>query len=206
MLAILPRGESLDSAFLIEKGLSPSHALHFAKAGWLNHLGRCVYMLPGDTLSRHSCTCQTTHRFDADLPEDFGLQPLPVGHPEVLVSLPERALLELFSDVGKTESLQEVRALVESAGSLHIATLDTLGDGFQRRGKTGFKVMKQECIDTVRLLIDIAPDVFESTRFAIRGGTALNLCVQDMRRLYLGIDVVFIDHTLGRDYALQAPG
>lgn len=64
--------------------------------------------------------------------------------------------------------------------------------------------MKQEYIDTVRLLIDIAPEVFKSPRFAMKGGTALNLFVQDMPRLSVDIDVVFTDHTLSRDDALQA--
>lgn len=64
--------------------------------------------------------------------------------------------------------------------------------------------MKQEYIDTVRLLIDIAPDVFASPRFAMKGGTALNLFVQDMPRLSVDIDVVFTDHTLGREDALAA--
>lgn len=64
--------------------------------------------------------------------------------------------------------------------------------------------MKQEYIDTVRLLIDIAPDVFTSARFAMKGGTAINLFVQDMPRLSVDIDVVFTDHTLARDDALQA--
>ena len=43
--------------------------------------------------------------------------------------------------------------------------------------------MKQEYIDTVRLLVDIAPDVFTSARFAMKGGTAINLFAQDMPRL-----------------------
>ncbi|MCI4430254.1 MAG: nucleotidyl transferase AbiEii/AbiGii toxin family protein [Burkholderiales bacterium] len=64
--------------------------------------------------------------------------------------------------------------------------------------------MKQEYIDTVRLLIDIAPDVFASPRFAMKGGTAINLFVQDMPRLSVDIDVVFTDHTLARNDALQA--
>lgn len=64
--------------------------------------------------------------------------------------------------------------------------------------------MKQEYIDTVRLLIDIAQEVFASDRFAIKGGTALNLFVQDMPRLSVDIDVVFTDHTRGREDALQA--
>lgn len=62
--------------------------------------------------------------------------------------------------------------------------------------------MKQEYVDTVRLLIDIAPTIFASPRFAMKGGTALNLFVQDMPRLSVDIDVVFTDHTLARDEAL----
>lgn len=62
--------------------------------------------------------------------------------------------------------------------------------------------MKQEYIDTVRLLIDIAPAVFASPRFAMKGGTALNLFVQDMPRLSVDIDVVFTDSSLPRDEAL----
>lgn len=180
LLAVLPRGEPLDVAFLKQHKLSASHASHLAKAGWLVHLGRGAYMLPGDTLSRdgclaylmrrheglhvgaktalawrgvrhdmafrevislwgqaslrlpdwlvsrYPCTYQTTTLFDGDLPKDFGLQPLPAGHPDVLVAVPERALLELLSDVGKTESLNGARALVESTRSLRTSVLDTL--------------------------------------------------------------------------------
>lgn len=43
--------------------------------------------------------------------------------------------------------------------------------------------MNQDYIDTVRLLLDMAPAVFQSPRFAMKGGTALNLLVQDMPRL-----------------------
>jgi predicted nucleotidyltransferase component of viral defense system len=66
--------------------------------------------------------------------------------------------------------------------------------------------MNQDYIDTVRLLLAIAPAVFQSPRFAMKGGTALNLFVQDMPRLSVDIDVVFTDHTLDRDAALQAIG
>ncbi|MGE0332655.1 MAG: nucleotidyl transferase AbiEii/AbiGii toxin family protein [Ramlibacter sp.] len=64
--------------------------------------------------------------------------------------------------------------------------------------------MKQDYIDTVRVLIDIAPSIFKSPRFAMKGGTALNLFLQDMPRLSVDIDVVFTDHTLSRDHALKA--
>lgn len=64
--------------------------------------------------------------------------------------------------------------------------------------------MKQEYIDTVRLLIEAAPAVFQSPRFTMKGGTALNLFVQDMPRLSVDIDVVFTDPSLPRSEALAA--
>ncbi|HNV60549.1 MAG TPA: nucleotidyl transferase AbiEii/AbiGii toxin family protein [Rhodoferax sp.] len=63
--------------------------------------------------------------------------------------------------------------------------------------------MNQTYIDTVRLLLAIAPAVFASGRFAMKGGTALNLFVQDMPRLSVDIDVVYTDHVPDRDTALQ---
>jgi hypothetical protein len=64
--------------------------------------------------------------------------------------------------------------------------------------------MNQEYVDTVRLMLAIAPAVFRSPRFALKGGTALNLFVQDMPRLSIDVDVVFTDHTLDREAALLA--
>jgi hypothetical protein len=82
--------------------------------------------LPSWFTERFSSRYQATHLFDADLRKGFGLQPLPNGRPEILVSVPERALLELLSDVGKTQSLQETRQLVESLRTLRDKTLDEL--------------------------------------------------------------------------------
>jgi hypothetical protein len=56
----------------------------------------------------------------------FGLQPLPAGDPRMLVSVPERAMLELLSDVGKVQSLTETRELVESLPGLRTKVLDEL--------------------------------------------------------------------------------
>lgn len=64
--------------------------------------------------------------------------------------------------------------------------------------------MNQQYVDTVRLLLAIAPAVFRTPRFALKGGTALNLFVHDMPRLSVDIDVVFTDHTLNREDALRA--
>ena len=44
----------------------------------------------------------------------------------MLVSVPERALLELLSDVGKTQSLDEARKIVEGLAPLRQKVLDEL--------------------------------------------------------------------------------
>jgi hypothetical protein len=54
------------------------------------------------------------------------LAPLPGGHPKVLVSVPERALLELFSDTGKLQSFEETANLVDGVRNLRLDVLDTL--------------------------------------------------------------------------------
>jgi predicted nucleotidyltransferase component of viral defense system len=50
--------------------------------------------------------------------------------------------------------------------------------------------MNPAYVQTVNLLLDIAPTVFQTPRFAMKGGTALNLFVQDLPRLSLDIDVL----------------
>lgn len=57
---------------------------------------------------------------------------------------------------------------------------------------------------TVRLLLMAAPDVFDNEIFAMKGGTAINLFVQDMPRLSVDIDIVYLPWTQTRDEALQA--
>jgi predicted nucleotidyltransferase component of viral defense system len=63
--------------------------------------------------------------------------------------------------------------------------------------------MNPAYVQTVNLLLDIAPTVFQAPRFAMKGGTALNLFVQDLPRLSVDIDVVFINHQVDRDNALK---
>jgi predicted nucleotidyltransferase component of viral defense system len=63
--------------------------------------------------------------------------------------------------------------------------------------------MNSNYVDTVRLLLAILPALFASGRFAMKGGTALNLFVQDMPRLSVDIDLVFVDHRADRETALQ---
>ena len=62
--------------------------------------------------------------------------------------------------------------------------------------------MNQGYLDTARLMIQIAPLVFADNVFALKGGTAINLFVRDMPRLSVDLDLVFVDHRLGRDEAL----
>lgn len=180
LLATLPRGEPLSTAALQALGVSAFRASALARSGWLVHLARGVYMLPGDTLTRDGslaflsaqtpglhlgsktalawrgvrqniafrehlslwgdaprrlpqwftqrfpASYQATQLFDDTLPKSFGLQPLPAGDPRVLVSAPERAMLELLSDVGKVQSLTETRELVESLSRLREKVLDKL--------------------------------------------------------------------------------
>ncbi len=57
---------------------------------------------------------------------------------------------------------------------------------------------------TVQLLLAIAPAIFETPLFALKGGTALNMFVQDLPRLSVDIDVVFMRHDMTRDDALKA--
>ncbi|KLU22192.1 hypothetical protein EOS_31805 [Caballeronia mineralivorans PML1(12)] len=58
--------------------------------------------------------------------------------------------------------------------------------------------------DTVRLLLTVVPDVFANEVFAMKGGTAINLFVQDMPRLSVDIDVVYLPWQVPRDEALRA--
>ena len=51
--------------------------------------------------------------------------------------------------------------------------------------------MDKHYADTVRLLLNIAPDVFDNDIFAMKGGTAINLFLRDMPRLSVDIDVVY---------------
>jgi len=64
--------------------------------------------------------------FDSKLSPDFGLQPLPETPKGVAVSVPERALLEMLSEVGIQQEVEEARHIMEAARSLRLDTLQTL--------------------------------------------------------------------------------
>ena len=58
--------------------------------------------------------------------------------------------------------------------------------------------MDKAYADTVRLLLAATPDVFHAPCFALKGGTALNLFVQEMSRLSVDLDVVYAPHATER--------
>jgi Nucleotidyl transferase AbiEii toxin, Type IV TA system len=64
--------------------------------------------------------------------------------------------------------------------------------------------MDQSYIEIVRLLLESAPAIFETPHFAMKGGTAINLFIEDMPRLSVDIDVVYTDHQAARDAALKS--
>ena len=69
---------------------------------------------------------QATRLFDAKMPKGYGLQPLPTGRQDLLVSVPERALLELLSDLGKSQGWSEARELVQGLPNLREPVLNKL--------------------------------------------------------------------------------
>lgn len=75
---------------------------------------------------------QTTQLFTEAFPYETGLKPLPNGSSQVLVSVPERALLELVSDVGKGQSLEEVINIAQTLRNLRVQVLDQFLEACQR--------------------------------------------------------------------------
>jgi hypothetical protein len=64
--------------------------------------------------------------------------------------------------------------------------------------------MNATYITTARLLVEVAPVVFKSGQFALKGGTAINLFFRDVPRLSVDLDLVFLDLRLPRAQALSA--
>ena len=68
----------------------------------------------------------TRNPFSPELPKKYGLQPLPETPAGVLVSVPERALLEMLSEVGVHQGIEEARNIMEGARTLRTDVLTTL--------------------------------------------------------------------------------
>ena len=175
--ASLPRGRPFDTRHLTDLGISTALAHRYVKSGWLEKLGRGVFMFPGDTLTRDSCLCflekripglhvaaktalaqhgfrhniaheeqtvlwgdqpgalpkwfrerftarySTSRLFDDDMPPAYGISPMPENPDGPRVSEPERALLEMLSEVGVHQEVDEARQLMEGVRQLRTRQL-----------------------------------------------------------------------------------
>ena len=175
-----PRGAPLDSQMLERYGVSMALAYEYVKSGWLDKLGRGVFMFAGDQLTkdaslqyletkipgihvaaksalalhgfqqniafldttilwgskratlpewfqeRFPARYSNSPLFDPDLPTNFGLAPMPESPSSSLVSTPERALLEMLSEVGVHQEMEEARAIMEGIRQLRSRHLQKL--------------------------------------------------------------------------------
>lgn len=176
------RGKPFDTKDLADLGIYPELAYRYVKSGWLERLGRGVFMFAGDQLQLEPCLqflgrrtpglhvggktalarvglrhnlafketlClwgpkqtrlppwfaerfpsryTTRDLFGAALANGFALNPLPESPGGVLVSDPERGLLEMLSDVGVHQGIEEARNIMEMASSLRMEVLRPLLD------------------------------------------------------------------------------
>jgi hypothetical protein len=94
--------------------------------------GEAKAVLPAWFRDRFPSRYTARKLFSPRLPKSFGLQPLPEAPNGVLVSVPERALLEMLSEVGVHHGIEEARNIMEGIRSLRIDTLATLLKNCQR--------------------------------------------------------------------------
>jgi hypothetical protein len=71
-------------------------------------------VLPGWFKGQFRMRLTTRILFDLRLKADFGVQAVPNRPPGVKVSAPERALLEMLSDVGVQQEVEEARQIMET--------------------------------------------------------------------------------------------
>lgn len=174
------RGAPIDFMTLRRHGISAALAHDYVKSGWLERLGRGVFMFAGDeldrdatlwfleskvpdlhvaaktALARHGYQQNVAHEerlilwgsrkgslpdwfherfparystarlFDDDLPPDLGVSPLADAPDGPRVSSPERALLEMLSEVGVHQEMAEALAIMESVRQLRSRQLGML--------------------------------------------------------------------------------
>jgi hypothetical protein len=82
--------------------------------------------LPKWFSQRFPCRFTVRELFSKKLPREFGLQPLPESPDGPPVSVPERALLEMLSEVGVHQGIEEARHIMESARWLRADVLGPL--------------------------------------------------------------------------------
>lgn len=174
------RGAPIDSKTLQRHGVSSALAHDYVKSGWLERLGRGVFMFAGDELDRDAtlkfleskipdlhvaaktalswhgfqqniaheerlilwgsrkgdlpdwflerfpARYSTARLFDDDLPPGHGLSPLAETPNGPKVASPERALLEMLSEVGVHQEMAEALAIMESVRQLRSRQLGSL--------------------------------------------------------------------------------
>jgi hypothetical protein len=64
--------------------------------------------------------------------------------------------------------------------------------------------MNPAYLESVRLLLAVAPEVLAGGGFALKGGTAINLFHRNLPRLSVDLDLVFVNHQPQREEALDA--
>ncbi|MDR3404248.1 MAG: AbiEi antitoxin N-terminal domain-containing protein [Chthoniobacter sp.] len=92
----------------------------------LTLLGDVSKPLPEWFTSRFSCSYAARHLFTSELPKDFGLEPLSETPEGPLVSVRERALLELLSEVGLSQGVEEARNIMENLFEVREDVLEQL--------------------------------------------------------------------------------
>ncbi len=94
--------------------------------------GKGKAVLPPWFTKRFPARYTARNLFSPKLPKGFGLHSLPETPDGVLVSEPERALLEMLSEVGLHQGIEEARNIMEGTRSLRTETLSTLLKHCQR--------------------------------------------------------------------------
>jgi hypothetical protein len=94
--------------------------------------GEGKLVLPAWFTGRFTARYTARKLFSPKLPRGFCLRPLPETPDGVLVSEPERALLEMLSEVGVHQGVEEARNIMEGIRSLRIDTLAKLLINCQR--------------------------------------------------------------------------
>ena len=173
----IPRGGPFDTERLSDLGISTALAHRYVKSGWLDRLGRGVFMFHGDEITRDASlrflqrkipglhvaaktalalhgflrnvsyeerirlwgdqrdelprwfkerfgACYSASRlFEEDLTPEYGIAPLPGNADGPRVSEPERALLEMLSEVGVHQDIDEARHITECVRHLSTCKL-----------------------------------------------------------------------------------
>jgi len=102
----------------VRHNLSPREQLSL----WGDATGK----LPEWFTSRFPARYTAQRLFGRKLPSGFGLQPLPETPAGPFVSVPERALLELLSEVGVGQGIEKARNIMEGVRSLRAEVLTPL--------------------------------------------------------------------------------